>query len=77
MPLADSKQAKRRRQAELMLGDDALELEIAILQHGEVRRELATGFGGTPIYVAIRTQCKYVLHHHRTVIGDREYCTPA
>ena len=28
-----------------MLGDDALELEIAILQHGEVRRELATGFG--------------------------------
>ena len=27
-----------------MLGDDALELEIAILQHGEVRRELAKGF---------------------------------
>jgi hypothetical protein len=27
-----------------MLGDDALELEIAILQYGEVRRELAKGF---------------------------------
>src|SRR3981081_332308 len=27
-----------------MLGDDALEPEIAILQHGEVRRELAKGF---------------------------------
>jgi hypothetical protein len=36
-----------------MLGDDVLELEIAILQHGELRRELATGFGGAPIYVAI------------------------
>jgi hypothetical protein len=36
-----------------MLGDDALELEIAILQLGELRRELAIGFGGAPIYVAI------------------------
>jgi len=27
-----------------MLGDDALEPEIAILQHGEVRRELAKGY---------------------------------
>jgi hypothetical protein len=29
-----------------MLGDDAQELEIAILQHGEVRWELAKGFIG-------------------------------
>ena len=27
-----------------MLGGDALDLEIAILQHGEVRRDLAKGF---------------------------------
>jgi hypothetical protein len=27
-----------------MLGDEALELEIAILQYGEVRRKLAKGF---------------------------------
>ena len=29
-----------------MLGGDALELEIAILQYGEVRRELAKGSSG-------------------------------